>query len=389
MAQNITAAGATCNGTGACVQQAVATTNGGASVSLSGTFSATLQFEATNAANPYDPLNAGLWTSIQMTPTSSGTAATSATAPGIWQANVAGLTAIRVRCSAYTSGTVAVVINLSSASARTNGGSGVGAGVSSFTCDGVLLSCSGSTGAVAQSQVAAPADTVYGNPTGGSAAPTNTANPIVGTIQANGTLGASQSSFFSSAADLTGGSGTTTFPQIFLNEGTAVSSWSTNGTAIGLNMPNAWVGNYMDFRRNGVATPDFVLSQGGSMDIASTFKAAGYFFHSSGHLLFSSTAPIAGTCGTTPSIPANNGTVGFTVNVGSGGTASTCTVTMPAAATGWGCMVSPNGAPQAAAVTYSAPTSTTLITLTNYTQSTGVALAWTSGLIFNVNCVAY
>jgi beta-glucanase (GH16 family) len=77
------------------------------------------------------------------------------------------------------------------------------------------------------------------------------------------------------------------------------------------------------------------------------------------------------------------------VNVGTGGTASTCTVTMPAATTGWSCMVAPAGAPQAAAVTYAVSTSTTLITLTNYTASTGVALAWAAGTVLNVNCMGY
>jgi len=109
-----------------------------------------------------------------------------------------------------------------------------------------------------------------------------------------------------------------------------------------------------------------------------------------GTLLVSNTAPtIASGFGTSPSIVNSNGTAAFTVNVGTGGAATNGVITMPAATTGWACMVAPNGAPQAAGVTYSAPTSTTSITLTNYTASTGVALAWSASYVLQVLCNAY
>lgn len=104
----------------------------------------------------------------------------------------------------------------------------------------------------------------------------------------------------------------------------------------------------------------------------------------------SATAPtIASGFGTSPSVVANNGTAAFTINVGTGGTASAGVVTLPAATTGWDCKVSPNGAPQAAAITYSAPTSTTSVTITNYTLATGAALAWAASTVLNVNCRGY
>jgi hypothetical protein len=37
-------------------------------------------------------------------------------------------------------------------------------------------------------------------------------------------------------------------------------------------------------------------------------------------------------------------------------------------------------------VMYAASTSTTTITITNYTASTGVALAWPAGTVLNVIC---
>ena len=108
------------------------------------------------------------------------------------------------------------------------------------------------------------------------------------------------------------------------------------------------------------------------------------------HILESATAPtVSSGFGTSATIQNANGTAAFTVNVGTGGAASTGVLTMPAANVGWACTVAPNGAPQAAAVTYSAPTSSTSITLTNYTASTGIALAWTASTVLQVRCAAY
>jgi hypothetical protein len=180
------------------------------------------------------------------------------------------------------------------------------------------------------------------------------------------------------------GTATTSFPQLYMNTtgAAAVTTFSTSGSYLGINTASGFAGNLISFHVNGGGDVFKVTSAG-------TPFVTGLTNNTSGHVVYSSTAPVIGTCGTGPSIVANNGTWAFTVNVGTGGTASTCTVTMPTATTGWSCMVAPNGAPQAAAVTYSAPTSTTLITLTNYTQSTGVALAWTASTVLNVNCTGY
>jgi hypothetical protein len=109
-----------------------------------------------------------------------------------------------------------------------------------------------------------------------------------------------------------------------------------------------------------------------------------------GKLAASVTAPtIASGFGSSPSVTQNNGTATFLINVGTGGTATSGVVTMPAATTGWSCIVSPTAAPQAAAIMYSQPTSTTSITITNYTLTTGVALAWPASTVIAVNCVGY
>jgi len=98
---------------------------------------------------------------------------------------------------------------------------------------------------------------------------------------------------------------------------------------------------------------------------------------------------IASGFGTTPSVVSSHGASTFKINVGTGGTASSGVVTMPAATVGYNCTVTPSAAPQAAAVMYSAATNTTSITITNYTLTTGAALAWPASEIIAVNCVAY
>ena len=81
---------------------------GSASIVLSGTFDGTLEFEGSADGGT-------TWVAVDCFPPNSNTPATSATEPGVWQLNVAGMTNLRVRCSAYTSGTVVATINTSTA----------------------------------------------------------------------------------------------------------------------------------------------------------------------------------------------------------------------------------------------------------------------------------
>lgn len=109
-----------------------------------------------------------------------------------------------------------------------------------------------------------------------------------------------------------------------------------------------------------------------------------------GKLLFNSTAPtIQSGFGTSPSVISSNGSSTYQINVGAGGTASSGVVTMPTATTGWNCNVDPVSAPQAAATMYSVPTTASSVTITNYTQSTGVALAWPASMVIAVSCIGY
>lgn len=108
---------------------------------------------------------------------------------------------------------------------------------------------------------------------------------------------------------------------------------------------------------------------------------------------FINTAPTVTSAGTSPTVPNANGTIAFRVNVGTGGTATTIVLAMPAATTGWNC----NGSNLTAAAANRNPTgllleqssTTTAVTMQYQTVATGVALAFTASDIVQMSCVGY
>jgi hypothetical protein len=123
---------------------------------------------------------------------------------------------------------------------------------------------------------------------------------------------------------------------------------------------------------------------------ASTFNAAtGY--NLAGVRFATATAPtISAGFGTSPSVPNSNGTVAFTVNVGTGGTASSGTVGLPAATTGWVCSAFDFTSPTTGGGYYVKQTggTTTTAILTGF-NTAGVATAWTASDVLRVSCFAY
>lgn len=103
----ITATGATCAVTNACLSTSVANTIATANVTVSGTYVGTLQFEGSGDGTNFFSLSGAQLTSSTAAVNTGGT----------WTFSVAGLTNIRVRASAYTSGTATVTILLSAAPA--------------------------------------------------------------------------------------------------------------------------------------------------------------------------------------------------------------------------------------------------------------------------------
>jgi len=110
-----------------------------------------------------------------------------------------------------------------------------------------------------------------------------------------------------------------------------------------------------------------------------------------GKILFSSTAPtIWSGFGTSPSVTFNNGTAAFSVNVGTGGTASAGTINMNVAAPNyWSCAVTiDNGDLATGMQTILGSMGNQILTFKNVTISTGAVTPWTTNDVFFVNCVA-
>lgn len=128
-----------------------------------------------------------------------------------------------------------------------------------------------------------------------------------------------------------------------------------------------------------------IWSQGGTNRFTGQIN-----FGAGNKLLFSPTAPTitGGTFCTTPSIPANNGTAAFTINVGSACGVSTGSLDMPAASVGWVCDFANVTNPATSVPSQTGGTATT-VTLTNYVRTTGVAGNWTSSDVIRAKCSAY
>lgn len=111
---------------------------------------------------------------------------------------------------------------------------------------------------------------------------------------------------------------------------------------------------------------------------------------SANQFLFQNTAPTIGSgFGTSPSVATSNGSAAFTVNVGTGGVASSGVITMPATATnGWKCDCIDEAANAAheGKQTVSTGSSATTCTVEHQTTSTGAATAWTASRI--LSCMA-
>lgn len=97
----------------------------GAGIQVLGTFTATLQFEQT-----FD--NGTTWVALTVYPYNGGAGVTSTTGTGYWKCNLSGVDHIRVRCSAYTSGTAEVNIVLTKGSHENLIGAGGASGNPAF-----------------------------------------------------------------------------------------------------------------------------------------------------------------------------------------------------------------------------------------------------------------
>lgn len=94
--------------------------------------------------------------------------------------------------------------------------------------------------------------------------------------------------------------------------------------------------------------------------------------------------------GTSPAILKTSGTTSFTINVGTGGTATAGVIGLPATNAGWTCSVynQTAHASNRADDTVQTANTTTTVTVQNQTKSTGAAVAWTASDTLNVSCRA-
>lgn len=121
-----------------------------------------------------------------------------------------------------------------------------------------------------------------------------------------------------------------------------------------------------------------------------TATVGGFNLGATAHILISSTAPtISSGFGGTPSIVASNGPGAFTINVGTGGVATTGVVGLPTAAAGWSCNFNDQTTTSATVfITKQTANTTASVTIGNFNDTTGAA-AWAAGDIINAQCFAF
>jgi hypothetical protein len=107
-------------------------------------------------------------------------------------------------------------------------------------------------------------------------------------------------------------------------------------------------------------------------------------------MLLSPTAPtISSGFGSSPSVTGSNGTAAFRINVGTGGTASSGVIGLPAAANGWNCYPTDITTTSTNVfMTKQTASTTTTATLGNFNTS-AVATAWAASDILAVSCFAF
>jgi hypothetical protein len=109
---------------------------------------------------------------------------------------------------------------------------------------------------------ASPALAQVGGPYGPGPVPCGGVACTVNSLTATLSPPLSASAVTLSGAPQSGGSATTNFPLLYLNDGAAVTSFSTAGTEFGINAPSGFTGNFIDLHLNGASSAFSVNSTG-------------------------------------------------------------------------------------------------------------------------------
>jgi hypothetical protein len=185
--------------------------------------------------------------------------------------------------------------------------------------------------------------------------------------------------------------------QLFIGQNAADAAWITASGDLTNNAAGAFTVTKTNGVLFGTAATQNTGTSGGTIPLlnaANTWSATQAFAaltattFSLTNLAASNTAPTATTFCTSPSIPSNNGTAAFTINVGTACATSVGTITLPSAATGWMCDFANVTNPASNVVSQTGGTAAT-VTMTNYARTTGVASNWTSSDVIRAKCLAY
>ncbi|MFA6904557.1 MAG: hypothetical protein WC236_15900 [Gallionellaceae bacterium] len=156
-----------------------------------------------------------------------------------------------------------------------------------------------------------------------------------------------------------------------------------DGGALGT--PSSGVATNLTGTATGLTAGTATNQSGGTVNATTITASTGYSL--TGVLLGSATPPtILGGFGTSPSMEFSNGTFTFGINVGTGGSASTGSITMPAAPNGWVMYVKNDY--NYGQITAATTSSTSQINLAN-TTTAGAPTAWPSGTVLHCLCFAY
>lgn len=135
---------------------------------------------------------------------------------------------------------------------------------------------------------------------------------------------------------------------------------------------------------------NYIINNGATgVWVSTSGWASGPYYNgagSVGSLIISPTAPTIGSAGTSPSVITANGSISHRVDVGTGGSATGFTLTLPTAATRWFCVCQNVTTPTTVAAIIQTGGSSTTCVMQQRTQSTNAALAFAAG--DDVDCIA-
>ena len=203
---------------------------------------------------------------------------------------------------------------------------------------------------------------------------------------ANIAIGASANSNQSGIGNVTVGYGS-------LNTSTTSATYNTllgtqNGQSITSGGSNLVLGYNVAVTTLKTGSNNILLGNSSAVDVPA--NATSYWLNIGKAILNDMDAPTIGSgFGTSPSVTHGTSNAAFTVNVGTGGTATSGVINFTnAAPNGWVCTAT-DVTSYSTIVDVVVPTSTTSVTMYSYSRTTGLSTAWNASDIQAVQCHGY